>query len=63
MTIDDIHLSEPKIVELEEDELKIGLAFENEEIAAKSIQLWSEKTFCPLAKVCNCLDIYHHHQQ
>ena len=29
MTIDDIHLSEPKIVELEEDDLKIGLAFEN----------------------------------
>ena len=39
------------IIELEENDLKMGLIFKNEEVAVKSIQLWSEKTFCPLSKV------------
>ena len=33
-------------VDLEEGDLKMGLTFSNEDIAMKSIQLWSEKTFC-----------------
>jgi hypothetical protein len=39
------------VIELEENDLKMGLIFKNEEAAVKSIHLWSEKTFCPLAKV------------
>ena len=39
------------IIELEENDLKMGLVFKNEEVAVKSIHLWSEKTFCPLSKV------------
>ena len=39
------------VIELEERDLKMGLIFKNEESAVKSIHLWSEKTFCPLAKV------------
>ena len=39
------------IIELEENDLKMGLVFKNEEVAVKSIHLWSEKTFCPLYKV------------
>ena len=38
-------------VDLEEGDLKMGLTFSKEDIAMKSIQLWSEKTFCPLSKV------------
>ena len=39
------------IIELEENDLKMGLIFKNEDVAVKSIHLWSEKTFCPLSKV------------
>ena len=39
------------IIELEENDLKMGLIFKNEEVAVKSIHLWSEKTFCPLSKL------------
>ena len=51
-TIDEsIPTSHQDYVDLEEGDLKMGLIFETEDIAMKSIQLWSEKTFCPLSKV------------
>ena len=39
------------IIELEENDLKMGLIFKNEEVAVKSIHLWSEKTFGSLSKL------------
>ena len=39
------------IIELEENDLKMGLIFKNEDVAVKSIHLWSEQMFCPLSKV------------
>ena len=39
------------IVDLGENELKIGTMFRMEAIAVNSIQHRSEKTFCPLSKV------------
>ena len=36
------------ILILEEDDLKVGLTFETEDAAVKSILKWSELTFCPL---------------
>ena len=47
-----VHNGPQDFVDLDEGDLKMGLIFETEEIAMKSIQLWSEKTFCPLSKVC-----------
>ena len=38
------------ILILEEDDLKVGLTFETEDAAVKSILKWSELTFCPLSK-------------
>ena len=52
-TIDEsVHNGHQDFVDLDEGDLKMGLIFETEEIAMKSIQLWSENTFCPLSKVC-----------
>ena len=54
-TIDEtVHDRHQDFIDLDEGDLKMGLVFETEDIAMKSIQLWSEKTFCPLSKVC-CL--------
>jgi hypothetical protein len=53
ITIDEsVHNGHQDFVDLDEGDLKMGLIFETEEIVMKSIQLWSEKTFCPLSKVC-----------
>ena len=38
------------ILILEEDDLKVGLTFETEDAAVRSILKWSELTFCPLSK-------------
>ena len=41
-----------EMIDLGEDELTIGTVFPSEGTAVRSIQHWSEKTFCPLSKVC-----------
>ena len=52
-TIDEsVHDNRQDFIDLDEGDLKMGLVFETEDIAMKSIQVWSEKTFCPLSKVC-----------
>ena len=51
-TIDEsVHDNRQDFIDLDEGDLK-SLVFETEDIAMKSIQVWSEKTFCPLSKIC-----------
>ena len=50
-SFEDINDCEDEYVDLGEDDLKMGLVFITEDVAMKSIQVWSEKTFCPLSKV------------
>ena len=57
-SIEDINNCEDECVDLGEDDLKMGLVFRTEEVAMKSIQVWSEKTFCPLSKVSLKLEFY-----
>ena len=42
---------EGNIVDLEVDDLKVGLNFSTEEIALQSIENWSFKSLCALAKI------------
>ena len=50
-SFENVNDCEDEYIDLGEDDLKMGLVFTTEEVAMKSIQLWSEKTFCPLSKV------------
>ena len=50
-SFENVNDCEVEYIDLGEDDLKMGLVFKTEEVAMKSIQLWSEKTFCPLSKV------------
>ena len=42
--------SSSKMIDLEVNELKLGLSFPSEEVATASIENWTYKTFCPLIK-------------
>ena len=50
-SFENVNDCEVEYIDLGEDDLKMGLVFKTEEVAMKSIQLWSEKTICPLLKV------------
>ena len=39
------------VLDIEKDGLKLGLRFANDEQAVKSIENWTHKSLCPLAKV------------
>ena len=38
------------IMDLDVEDMKMGLTFDNEDSAILSINKWSEKAFCPLSK-------------
>ena len=57
-SFENVNDCEDEYIDLGEDDLKMGLVFKTEEVAMKSIQLWSEKTFCPLSKVSLKLEFY-----
>ena len=44
---------ETNCIDLDNCDMKVGLTFDNEDIALNSIQKWTRKALCPLSKVRN----------